>query len=90
MLAKGVVCRPVWIIGRPFALIVLTSGRQVNSEFNPGQDARQFKRNPASGRVLQKVGMTYEGCLRQDVKKWEAFEDMECYGVLRSEMVSHQ
>ena len=47
--------------------------------------ARHFKRNPASGRVLQKLGLTYEGCLRQHVKKWEAFEDMEHYGLLRSE-----
>ena len=29
--------------------------------------------------------MTYEGRLRQHVKKWDNFEDMEYYGILRSE-----
>ena len=29
-----------------------------------------FKRNPASGRVMQKLGMRYEGCLSEHVKKW--------------------
>ncbi len=32
--------------------------------------ACHFKRNPASGRVVRKIGMTHEGCLRQHVKKW--------------------
>jgi len=47
--------------------------------------ARCMTRNPASGRVMQKIGMKYEGCLRQDVKKWGKFEDMEIYGVLKDE-----
>ena len=47
--------------------------------------AYHMKRNPASGRVLQKIGMGYEGCLRQHVKKWEQFEDLEAYGILREE-----
>ncbi|UCE04405.1 MAG: GNAT family N-acetyltransferase [bacterium] len=47
--------------------------------------ARHFKRNPASGRVMQKVGMKYEGCLRQHFKKWGNFEDSEMYGILREE-----
>jgi [ribosomal protein S5]-alanine N-acetyltransferase len=47
--------------------------------------ARHFKRNPASGRVLQKLGMTYEGCRRQHVMKWGVFEDMELYGILRTD-----
>ena len=44
--------------------------------------AAHFKRNPASGRVLQKIGMTGEGCLKQSIKKWGAYEDMEYYGLL--------
>ena len=32
--------------------------------------AHHFTRNPASGRVMQKAGMTYEGTLRQHIKKW--------------------
>ena len=47
--------------------------------------AAHFRRNPASGRIMQKIGMTYEGCLRQHIKKWDSFEDMEYYGILRSE-----
>ncbi len=46
--------------------------------------AHHFVRNPASGRVMQKLGMTHEGCLRQHVKKWDAFEDLELYGILKS------
>ena len=47
--------------------------------------AHHLARNPASGRVMQKIGMTYEGHLRQHVKKWGAFEDIKMYGILRSE-----
>jgi len=47
--------------------------------------ARHLNRNPASGRVMQKLGMQYEGCLRQDVKKWGRFEDMQLYGILKSD-----
>ena len=47
--------------------------------------AKHFKRNPASGRVLEKIGMQYEGCLRQHTKKWGNFEDFNGYGILKSE-----
>jgi RimJ/RimL family protein N-acetyltransferase len=47
--------------------------------------AHHFKRNPASGRVLQKLGMTHEGYARQHVKKWDVFEDIELYGMLKEE-----
>lgn len=47
--------------------------------------ASHFPRNPASGRVLRKVGMRHEGSLRQHVKKWDEFLDLERFGVLRSE-----
>lgn len=47
--------------------------------------AHHFVRNPASGRVLQKLGMKYEGRLRQHVKKGERFEDLECYSILKTE-----
>jgi ribosomal-protein-alanine N-acetyltransferase len=50
--------------------------------------AAHFRRNPASGRIMQKIGMTYEGCLRQHIKKWDTFEDMEYYGILRSEYLA--
>lgn len=44
-----------------------------------------LKRNPASGRVMEKLGMTEEGCLRQHIRKWNALEDVVIYGILRSE-----
>ncbi len=47
--------------------------------------ARHMTRNPDSGRVMQKIGMKYEGCLRQSIKKWDKFEDMNIYGILRSD-----
>ena len=49
--------------------------------------ARHFKNNPASGRVVQKVGMKYEGCLRQHFKKWGNYQDAETYGILREEFL---
>ena len=47
--------------------------------------ASHFKHNPASGRVLQKLGMRYEGCQREHLYKWEQFIDLELYGLLREE-----
>jgi ribosomal-protein-alanine N-acetyltransferase len=39
-------------------------------------------RNPASGRVMQKVGMRHEGTFRQHLLKWGTFEDVAQYGLL--------
>jgi ribosomal-protein-alanine N-acetyltransferase len=50
--------------------------------------ATHMTRNPASGRVMQKTGMKHEGCLRQHIKKWGKFEDIEGYGIVRSEYAS--
>lgn len=47
--------------------------------------ATHFAQNPASGRVMQKIGMTYEGCLRQYVKKWDNFIDLKMYSILKAE-----
>jgi RimJ/RimL family protein N-acetyltransferase len=47
--------------------------------------AEHMTRNPASGRVLQKIGMTNEGTLRQHTLKWGVFEDVAVYGILRDE-----
>ncbi len=47
--------------------------------------AYHFTRNPASGRVLQKIGMKHEGTMRQHEKKWDEFVDVEVYGILHSE-----
>ena len=47
--------------------------------------ARHLTRNPASGRVMQKAGMTYEGVLRQAIFRWNRFDDLAIYSILRSE-----
>jgi RimJ/RimL family protein N-acetyltransferase len=47
--------------------------------------ASHFKHNLASGRILVKLGMRYEGCQREHVCKWDEFLDSELYGVLRRE-----
>ena len=47
-----------------------------------------FSSNPASGRVMQKIGMRYEGCLRQHILKWGKFQDIVKYGILKSEWES--
>lgn len=46
--------------------------------------------NPASGRVLKKIGFKREGYLRQHVNKWGAFKDVVVYGVLREDYESEQ
>ncbi len=38
--------------------------------------------NPASGNVLKKAGMQYEGCRKGHIKKWGQYEDVELYGLL--------
>lgn len=47
--------------------------------------AHHLARNPASGTVLQRIGMQQEGVLRQEVRKWERLEDVVLYGMLRSD-----
>jgi RimJ/RimL family protein N-acetyltransferase len=47
--------------------------------------AYHFTGNPASGRVLQKAGMRYEGTRREHMRKWGAFLDSEMYAILRSD-----
>ncbi len=47
--------------------------------------ASAFRENSVSAKVLCKLGMQHEGCLRQHVLKWGRFIDLEMYGILRSE-----
>ena len=44
--------------------------------------AHHMLKNPASGRVMEKIGMRKEGVLREHVKKWGRFEDIAVYGIL--------
>jgi [ribosomal protein S5]-alanine N-acetyltransferase len=48
-------------------------------------EAGCFPRNRASSRVMEKIGMRYEGTLRGYLRKGETMEDVAMYAVLRSE-----
>jgi [ribosomal protein S5]-alanine N-acetyltransferase len=41
--------------------------------------------NPGSGRVMEKIGMQYEGTLREHIEKDGKLFDLVVYGILRSE-----
>lgn len=47
--------------------------------------AMHFSRNPASGRVMEKCGMLHEGRLREHIRRWGVFEDVDVRGVLHDE-----
>jgi RimJ/RimL family protein N-acetyltransferase len=47
--------------------------------------ADHFADNPASGRVMLKLGMRCEGTLRHHFNKWGEFHDVVNYGILASE-----
>jgi ribosomal-protein-alanine N-acetyltransferase len=49
-----------------------------------------FTNNPASGRVLQKIGMKHEGTRRQHSLKWGEYLDSEAYGILRSDWLARR
>jgi RimJ/RimL family protein N-acetyltransferase len=48
-------------------------------------EAQHFARNPASGRVMEKIGMTREGLLRQSLCRWGQREDAIIYGILKQD-----
>lgn len=47
--------------------------------------ARHFGSNPSSGRVMEKIGMTKEGFLRDQIMKDGRYENLLYYGILQSE-----
>lgn len=47
--------------------------------------AHHMTHNPASGSVLRKVGMRYEGTMRQHIIKWGEARDIAFYGITRDE-----
>lgn len=48
-------------------------------------EARHFLRNPASGRVMKKLGMQPEGIERDWAIKWDRFETLAVYSILEPE-----
>lgn len=47
--------------------------------------ARHMTKNPASGRVMEKIGMQREGTLRQSLHRFDSFEDTHVCAILREE-----
>ncbi|HLO39727.1 MAG TPA: GNAT family N-acetyltransferase [Phycisphaerales bacterium] len=52
--------------------------------------AHAFSSNPASLRVLEKIGMKHEGTLRRHIHKWNQVHDAILYGLLREEWLSQR
>lgn len=47
--------------------------------------AHHMLRNPQSGRVMEKLGMRFEGILRHAIRKWDTFEDVAQYAILATD-----
>lgn len=47
--------------------------------------ANWLAHNPASGRVMEKIGMQREGRLAQHICKWGQFHDVEYFGITRKQ-----
>lgn len=47
--------------------------------------AHHFASNPASGRIMEKIGMTREGAMRQRFCKWGVMHDTIHWAILRSD-----
>ncbi len=48
--------------------------------------ATHFAHNPASGNILQKIGMTQEGTLKEHIKKSSAYFDLVQYGITSTQL----
>jgi ribosomal-protein-alanine N-acetyltransferase len=48
-------------------------------------ESTHFVRNPASGKVMQKLGMQQEGIERDCALKWDRYESLVRYAILESE-----
>ena len=51
--------------------------------------AHHITRNPASGRVMKKLGMSHEGLQRKHVEVMDQYEDIELYGILAEEYLNN-
>ena len=47
--------------------------------------AASFTSNPGSWRIMEKIGLKYEGTLKQHVARFEQFYDLTYYGLLKEE-----
>ena len=78
-------------ISQPYIVGYMTEAARCVVAFGFGQlglvriQATCYPRNPASAKVMQKIGMTYEGLLRGYVYKDGIQEDIAMYAMLRSD-----
>ena len=42
-----------------------------------------MSKNKASSKVMEKIGLKYEGTLKQDILRWGNYEDVDVYGILK-------
>jgi RimJ/RimL family protein N-acetyltransferase len=47
--------------------------------------AAAMVKNPASSNVMSKVGMKHEGTFKEHIIKWDQFEDLVYYGILKTD-----
>ena len=47
--------------------------------------AHHLTRNPASGKIMEKIGMQKEGILREHAIKWGKPEDLAVWGMLKTD-----
>ncbi len=47
--------------------------------------AHCFAKNAVSSHILTKIGMSLEGQIRQHIRKWDEFQDLDMFGILRNE-----
>ena len=52
--------------------------------------AHYMARNPASGRIMEKIGMTKEGFFPGHIRKWGQFHDVVFYGILKSDFENNR
>lgn len=50
--------------------------------------ARAFAHNPGSWRIMEKIGLKYEGTLKEHVKKSDQYIDLVFYGMLKRDFKS--
>jgi RimJ/RimL family protein N-acetyltransferase len=50
--------------------------------------AHFLSRNPRSGQLLRRLRMKKEGVLRQRARKWDAFEDVILYAIVRDDLTA--
>lgn len=80
-------------IGKPFwgnGFVTEAARRVIEYAFSEMKlnrvEAYHMVGNDASGRVMEKLGMQYEGLHRELIKKWGDFKDVKRFAILKSDI----